>query len=110
MKNQIVDHLVADQMLRNDAVHVLRRHVVIPSAIGLHADQRPAPAHSNAADLAELHARGSGMQACYLKFITQCINQRLCIAMLVTAYASADHYMAFINTNAGFFRDCCRLW
>src|SRR5207245_6123100 len=90
MEHQVLDDAPADQMLVNDAVHVLGCHVVVPDAIGLHAQDRASFARGEAAHAAALHSHRALMQSGRLELVAQAVEQRLRLTVLRAARSGAD--------------------
>ena len=96
-------NLTTDQMLVDDAVHVGRCDVVIPSAIGLHAHHRPAVAGGKTTHPAALDAHVTFVNASRFELVAQAVKQLLGGPILRAARSGAHQQMTFVAADLGFF-------
>lgn len=102
VKNKIRYRLATHQVLRNDAIHIGWRHVVVPRAIGLHTHHWSAFAGGKATDTAAFDAQLALMHTGRLEFVTQTIEKCLRCAVLRATRPGAQQDVAFVDPNRGF--------
>ena len=89
-------------MLVNHALQILRRDVVVPDAIRLHTEDRPAPAGGEAGNPAALDAQISLIQSSNFENCTGIVEKRLRFASSGATRAGAYQQVAAIIGDAGF--------
>src|SRR5471032_894486 len=96
MEHQFLDPFAVAQVVVDDAVHVLGRHVVVPRAVRLHADDGAALAGGKTPHPAALDAQLAGIQSRSLELAAQAIEQRLRRAIFAATRTGADQQVAVI--------------
>ena len=102
MKDPFLHRLVAQQVLRNDAIQIGRCHVVVPRALGLHTHHRAAFTSPKAVDAVELGSPGSLMDTGRLELGPQAVIQLLPRTLLPAARAGAKEHIVFVGADRGF--------
>src|SRR5574337_343398 len=101
MKHQLLHGPPAHQMLVDDAIHVGRRDVVVPDAVGLDAQHRPALAGGKAIDAAAFDPQRALVWAGGLELVAQAVEQGLGFAVLGAARPGTDEQMAAVAADLG---------